>query len=255
VKTPSGLSSPVNGIIRAMNLLLLHPDDRLDTGLWRINDRRARHIRAVLGLAPGDTLRAGLVGGAIGEATVTEDGDTGVTLSFIASGRPPPPLPVTLILALPRPKMLKRVLIDAASLGIKRIVLLNSWKVEKSYWQTPELHPDLLREKLLLGLEQAGDTMMPELLLKPRFKPFVEDELPALVAGSRALLAHPGDYPDMPLALTEPCTLAIGPEGGWTDYETGMLIECGFHCHRFGQRILRVETALPALIGRLMQLP
>src|SRR5690554_7099628 len=57
----------------------------------------------------------------------------------------------TLILALPRPKMLKRILIDATSLGVKRIILLNSWKVEKSYWQTPELHAKLLQEKLLLG--------------------------------------------------------------------------------------------------------
>ena len=79
--------------------------------------------------------------------------------------------------------------------------------------------------------------------------------MPALMAGSRALLAHPGDYPDMPVALSEAVTLAIGPEGGWTDYETGLLRSIGFQCHRFGQRILRVETALPALIGRLMQLP
>jgi 16S rRNA (uracil1498-N3)-methyltransferase len=255
VKTHPGLSSPVNGIIGAMNLLLLHPEDRTDQGLWHLDDRRARHIRTVLGLTPGATLRAGIANGPLGTATLMEDSGTGMTLSFIATGEAPPPLPLTLILALPRPKMLKRILIDAASLGIKRIVLLNSWKVEKSYWQTPELHADLLREKLLLGLEQAGDTRLPALLLRPRFKPFVEDELPALSAGSRALLAHPGDHPDMPLAVSEPCTLAIGPEGGWTDYETTMLIRSGFQCHRFGQRILRVETALPALIGRLMSLP
>jgi RsmE family RNA methyltransferase len=151
--------------------------------------------------------------------------------------------------------MLKRVLIDATSLGVKRIILLNSWKVEKSYWQTPELHAGLLQEKLLLGLEQAGDTLLPALELKPRFKPFVEDELPAVVGDSLALLAHPGDYPDMPVALSEPVTLAIGPEGGWTEYESDQLRDKGFACHRFGQRILRVETALPALIGRLMQLP
>lgn len=240
--------------MRAMNLLLLHPHDQHDSGLWQLHDRRARHVRDILGLTPGASLRAGLLDGPIGLATLEQDDGHTVTLSFQPTGMPPPVLPLTLILALPRPKMLKRMLVDAASLGIKRIVLLNSWKVEKSYWQTPELHAELLRDKLLLGLEQAGDTRMPELLLRPRFRPFVEDELPTLMAGSRAILAHPGGMP-MPMALNEAVTLAIGPEGGWTDFETQMLTAAGFALHGFGQRILRVETALPTLVGRLMQLP
>ena len=237
-----------------MNLLLLHPQDQHDNGLWQLHDRRARHVRDILGLTPGASLRAGLLDGPLGLATLEQDDGHTLTLSFRPVAAAPPALPLTLVLALPRPKMLKRVLVDAASLGIKRIVLLNSWKVDKSYWQTPELHAGLLREKLLLGLEQAGDTVLPELLLRPRFRPFVEDELPALAAGSRAILAHPGGDP-MPLALAEPVTLAIGPEGGWTDFETRLLANAGFTRHGFGQRILRVETALPALVGRLMPLP
>jgi len=215
-------------------------------------------VRHVLGLTPGATLKAGVLNGALGEATISEDqGDTW-ELRFQEQQPPPPPLPLTLIIALPRPKMLKRLLIDATSLGIKRIVLLNSWKVEKSYWKTPELHADLLREKMLLGLEQAGDTQLPELLLRPRFKPFIEDELPALAASSRALLAHPATTDmaptSMPMDLTEPVTLAVGPEGGWTDYEVSMLEARGFERHSLGQRILRVETALPTLVGRIMRL-
>lgn len=238
-----------------MNLLLLHPDDQLDSDLWHISGRRALHVRKILGLTSGSTLRAGLLNGPLGDARLLDDDGTTITLSFSAGRQPPSALPLTLILALPRPKMLKRILIDATSLGIKRIILLNSWKVEKSYWQTPELHADLLREKLLLGLEQAGDTVLPSLELKPRFKPFVEDELADVLAGSLALLAHPGDHPEMPAALDQPVTLAIGPEGGWTEYEAGLLRDKGFQCHQFGQRILRVETAVPALVGRLMQLP
>lgn len=238
-----------------MNLLLLHPDDHLDDDRWSIADRRARHIRDVLGLTTGARLRAGLLNDGIGEATLLDDDGKSITLSFRPTLAPPPSLPLTLILALPRPKMLKRILMDASSLGIKRIILLNSWKVEKSYWHTPELHAALLREKLILGLEQSGDTQLPELLLRDRFKPFVEDELSALTGGSLALLAHPGTHPSMPVNLQQAVTLAIGPEGGWTDYEAGQLIAAGFQCHAFGQRILRVETALPALVGRIMALP
>ena len=236
-----------------MNLLLLTPDDR-DGARWRVAGRRAEHIRRVLGLAVGDSLACGELNGDIGRATLLADDGDRLELEFSPQHAPPAPSPIILIVALPRPKMLKRMLIDATSLGIKRIVLLNSAKVEKSYWQTPNLKAALLEEKMLLGLEQARDTVLPELLLRPRFKPFVEDELDTLAGNGQRLLAHPGNYPPIPAGLDGPMTLAIGPEGGWTDYEVGMFEQRGFACHSFGERILRVETALPAMIGRLRHL-
>tara|TARA_Y100000588_G_scaffold106210_1_gene116161 strand:- start:92 stop:808 length:717 start_codon:yes stop_codon:yes gene_type:complete len=238
-----------------MNLLLLHPHQHLHGNLWRLDERQCRHVRDILGLAEGDTCRAGILDGSIGEAHIESFKNNEITISFKEISQPPPPLPLSLLLALPRPKMLKRILIDATSLGIKRIVLINSWKVDKSYWQTPNLKADLLREKMLLGLEQARDTRLPELILASRFKPFVEDDLDNWAGPGRRLLAHPGDYSPIPCDLSEPVTLAIGPEGGWTDYEVDMLQRQGFSCHSFGARILRVETALPALVGRLMRLP
>lgn len=243
------------GIIRAMNLLLLLDQYRQHDGLWRVSGSRARHIREVLACVPGDRLRAGLPQGRRGFATVEAVDGADVLVSFVPDAPPPPPLPLQLILALPRPKMLKRILVDATSLGIKRIVLLNSWKVDKSYWRTPNLRPAQLEEKLVLGLEQAGDTVLPEILLRERFRPFVEDELDAFAAGTRRLLAHPGDHPPLPVDLCEPVTLAVGPEGGWTPYEVEQFQQHGFACHSLGQRILRVETAVPALVGRLMRLP
>lgn len=238
-----------------MNLLLLHPEDQVDHQHWQISGRRAEHLRRVRGVMPGQQVLAGAVGGQIGTAELLADDGTTQHFHFRGDRPPPAPLPLTLILALPRPKMLKRILIDATSLGIKKIVLLNSFKVEKSFWQTPELKQALLSEKMILGLEQACDTVLPSLTLERRFRPFVEDRLPALSRHSLRLLAHPGDYPALPSAgLTQQVTLAIGPEGGWTDFEVELLREAGFECHSFGQRILRVETAVPAIIGRLMAL-
>ena len=238
-----------------MNLLLLHPQQHLHGDLWRLDDRQCCHVRDILGLTVGDACRAGIIDGAMGKAQIESIENSRIEVSFKVDSHPEAPLPLSLLLALPRPKMLKRILIDATSLGIKRIVLINSWKVDKSYWQTPNLKADLLREKMLLGLEQARDTTLPELVLAPRFKPFVEDDLDTWAGPGRRLLANPGDYPAMPCDLAEPVTLAIGPEGGWTDYEVEMLQRQGFACHSFGTRILRVETALPALVGRMMQLP
>ena len=136
-------------------------------------------------------------------------------------------------------------------MGVARLVLVNSFRVEKSFWQTPWLEPANIREQLLLGLEQACDTVLPEVILEKRFKPFVEDRLPGLSADSLKLVAHPGGFPECPRALSEPTTLAIGPEGGWIPYEVEMLRTAGFQPVQLGPRILRVETAVPALIARL----
>lgn len=244
-----------------MNLLLLTPEQYLAPKTagaerqWRIHGQRFVHIRDVLKLSLGDSLRAGELDGEVGRATIVSFTAESVVVTFGAEHPPTPALPLQLILALPRPKMLKRTLLDASSLGVKKIVLINSWKVDKSYWQTPNLKSSSLHEKLLLGLEQAQDTMLPEIILAPRFKPFMEDELDLFAGTSQRIIAHPGASSAMPSGLTESVTLAIGPEGGWTEYELSLFLQRGFNTHHFGKRILRVETAMPALIGRLMQLP
>ncbi len=94
--------------------------------------------------------------------------------------------------------MLRRVLQTVAAMGVPKVVLVNSYRVEKSFWQTPFLEPEAIREQLILGLEQARDTVLPEIVIEKRFKPFVEDRLPAMTAGTLGLIGHPGDYPAVP---------------------------------------------------------
>lgn len=235
-----------------MNLLLLHPEDLIGTDSAVIRGRRLQHLHEVHRAEAGQQLRAGLLGGAMGEALI-EQLDAHQALLRLNLNQPPPAkLPLTLVLALPRPKMLRRTLQTIAAMGVCKLVLVNSYRVEKSFWQTPWLQEPAIREQLLLGLEQACDTLLPEVVLEKRFKPFVQDRLPALAADSLKLVAHPGEYPECPRALGEqPLTLAVGPEGGWIPYEVGLLQEAGFAPVQLGPRILRVETAVPALIARL----
>ncbi len=164
---------------------------------------------------------------------------------------PPPKLPLTLILALPRPKVLNRVLRSVGALGVPRVILLNCFRVEKSYWSSPALHPGSLREQLILGLEQARDTVLPEVVVRPLFKPFVEDELPAVIKGTLPLVAHPTAASPCPREIGGAATLAVGPEGGFIPYEIDKLVSSGFMPVQIGGRILSVETAIPALISRL----
>ena len=234
-----------------MNLILLFDDDFVGLDRVRLSDRRYAHIRSVHQPGIGATLRVGRLNGDLGSACVLAIDELGIELETRLDQPPPPPLPLTLILALPRPKMLKRTLQTIATMGVKKLCLINSYRVDKSYWSSPLLGDGAIRDQLLLGLEQAGDTRLPDVSLHKRFKPFVEDELPALTPGTRALVAHPYQAAECPMPAMTPTTLAIGPEGGFIAYEIDKLREAGLQAVHVGQRILRVETAVPVLLARL----
>ncbi|WP_394561350.1 16S rRNA (uracil(1498)-N(3))-methyltransferase [Aquipseudomonas alcaligenes] len=234
-----------------MNLLLLEEADFVAPDRAVLQGRRLKHLHEVHRAEAGDQLRVGRLDGLMGRGTLLALDASHAELQVELDQAPPAKLPLTLLLALPRPKMLKRVLQTVAAMGVPRLVLLNSYRVEKSFWQTPFLEPDAIREQLILGLEQARDTVLPEVTIEKRFKPFVEDRLPAIAADTLGLVGHPGDYPACPRALSEPVTLAIGPEGGWIAYEVEKLGEAGLAPVQLGERILRVETAVTALLARL----
>lgn len=234
-----------------MNLLLLTEDDLISNNQAIIKDRRLHHIQLIRQSKVGDTLEVGVVNGKKGMAKIVELTNDKAILELELNKNAPPKLPVTLILALPRPKMLRRVLQNVTTMGVSKLILINSYKVEKSFWQTPLLSTAAINQQLLLGLEQAKDTVLPEIKLIKRFKPFVEDQLPALTLHSTNLIAHLGNYPPCPNLLTNHTTLAVGPEGGWIDYEVAKLQEVGFQPVQLGQRVLRVETAVIALLTKL----
>jgi RsmE family RNA methyltransferase len=239
-----------------MNVILFTPADLIEHDSIKltttISDRRAEQIIKIHGSKIGDSVRIGELNGMMGHGIITALDKSSVTIKIIELNiLPPAKLPLTVLLALPRPKVIRRVLRSLTELGVSRIVLIHAYKVEKSYWQSPLFTEEKLHNYLLSGLMQCRDTVLPELIIRNRFKPFVEDELPALSANTEKIVAHPGDYPSCPVALNRPCTLAIGPEGGFIPYEIEKLQEAGFGCMSLGDRILRVETAVSHIIGRL----
>ena len=247
---------PPGAIIRCVNLILLAGEDLLPDGTARLQGRRARHIAEVHRAVPGDELMVGRIGGRMGRGHVVRASSDEVVLEVRLDQDPPAPPGIDLALAMPRPKVLRRLLRAVASLGVKRLVLLNSYRVEKSYFDSPLLAADAVREELLLGLEQARDTILPDVQVRQRFKPFVEDELGALWgAKTSKLLAHPTAPATLDRCRTggegEPAVIAIGPEGGWIPYEVQMLEDRGFEGFSLGPRILRVDTAVPFVLGEL----
>jgi len=234
-----------------MNLVLLEHSDFIDTDRVRLQGRRLTHVLQVHRAAKGDTLRVGLVDGKIGQGVIDQIDATRMEMVVSLNADPPAPLPVRLILALPRPKVLNRTIAAAASMGIREIDLINAWRVEKAYWESPRLSDENLRLQSILGLEQAADTILPAIRLHRLFTPFVREELPKQIGGQVALLANPGAEAEAPRRIRERAVLAIGPEGGFIDREVETFRDVGFTEVSLGSRILRVETALAFLIGRL----
>jgi RsmE family RNA methyltransferase len=233
-----------------MNTLILENEDFLNENTVKISGRRAKHILEIKKLSIGSTLNAGLINGKLGTAIIKNIDSMNVILEVSLKNKSPAPLPLSLVIALPRPKVLKKILQIAASLGIKKIYLINSWKVEKSYWQTHQLSDENIYKQLLLGLEQSCETVVPEVIIKKQFKPFLEDEIGSVVKNSIALMAHPSEKIFDPEGEKKNIVLAIGPEGGFTEYEFKKFIEVGFKQISLGTRIQRVETVIPLLVGK-----
>lgn len=236
-----------------MNVILFPPEEATTPDEFYIRDaRRLRHLRDVYRAQPQDSFSVGLLGGRLGKATLQSLDTDHARLTVDALDTPPPPaLPVHLVLALPRPRMLARSLEHITALGVKQITLLHTRRVEKSYWQSPELDSDKIHQHLLLGLEQAKDTVLPKVTLRKGFRPFVEDELPGLLDNRRGLLAHPGMPDACPRGIEDDTLLLIGPEGGFIEWEVERMVAAGCKGIHLGPRILRVETAVTALLARL----
>ena len=233
-----------------MNLIILD-EKSIHEDKVEITGRKLDHILSYIKPAVGDTLRTGVLNGLMGEGVVIDAGDKRLVLDLAMRDHPPAPLPLRLILAMPRPKVLNRVLQHVTSMGIKEIYIIKTWRGEKSYWGSPVIDPENLRSQMMLGLEQGKDTVMPVIQIRKRFKPFVEDELPSIIKDGLALVSHPEAESACPHRVDLPVTLALGPEGGFIPYEIDALQDIGFKAVSLGARILRVETALPFLIGRL----
>lgn len=233
-----------------MNIVLLDPR-QTESDIWSITAKRQlEHLKTYVDVKVGDTLKVGIKNAKRYLTEVIEVSDTAIRIKPISEETVSAKLPVTLIVAMPRPKVLRRLIQDSVTLGVEKIILLHSYRVDKSYWQTPFLQQ--LDQYVTLGLEQAGDTVAPEIEIYKRFKPFIEDVLPSLIQPDvPAYVAHPYADEKMPFAIDHACTVIIGPEGGFIPYEIDLLIKNGCQAFNLGNRIIRTETVISYVLGRL----
>lgn len=255
-----------------MNLLLLDPAEVDADGRAVLTERRAEHLLRVLGVEPGQAVRAGLVDGPVGTAEILETTKRRVSLRFAVAdvsgdGEQTAAAPdgeVDLVVGLPRPQVLHRVLQTCSSMSVRRLDLVNAWRVEKSFFQSPSLSDEKIRYQLLLGAEQGRSTRLPQVHRQKLLLPFLrsvhaEDTSREPVEGAPLrLIAHPDAEVDLEEAFRQAAPssdvavqIAIGPEGGWIDRELESFAEAGFRPVRLGSWILRVEVAVAVALGQL----
>jgi len=252
-----------------MNRIIFEQSEMAPDGTATFGGARAEHVLAVLHGVVGQTLKTGVVNGPVGTsiiehierlppdpATNLPQGRITVRCTHETQALPPW---IDIILAPPRPRAFKRLLPQLASLGVRRIVLVGAEKVEKAFWGAQVLRPELHRPLFMDGLMQAGVTSMPAISIEKSFSRYVASgrlatDFPTPVR----IVAHP-DAASSHLAVSPDGghlpVLAVGPEGGWTDEEIHTLESLSFRRLSLGPRILRTDTALVALLARLMPLP
>jgi len=243
-----------------MNIILFEKKELSPENRLLLTDHRAKHIVKVLQSEPGDTIRIGEINGDIGQGkvdTIARKYPFRVELAVTLSHSPASSQGIDLLLALPRPIMLKRILSQVTALGVDRIFLINAKRVEKSFWDAGILKEEEYRPHLIHGLEQAVDTRLPQITMHRYFQQFAEDVLPSIrnEYGSM-IIAHPGAENSLSHCFKNTngrVLFAIGPEGGWVDFEIETLLAAGLQDFNIGPRILKVDTAVVSIHGRIRQ--
>ena len=234
-----------------MNIILLEQADWLSHDQVALNDRRYIHLRDILKTDIGAMVKVGMLNGDVGTGEVTSIDNHGARLRVTLDQAPPPRHPSDIVLSLPRPKMLRRVLRTVAEMGVNTLHLVNSARVEKSYWQSPLLEPERIDAALRAGLERSADTRLPSVHLHPLFRPFVEDQLPDLMRNRGCWIAHPGAAHSL-ADQTSGGIVMLGPEGGFVPFEVELAQAQGARPVHIGARILSVDTAVTAALSQTM---
>lgn len=253
-----------------MNIILLQPEElsKITNKRVTLDDYRAEHIVKVLRSEEGESLRVGVVDGCKGSAVirrVKKRFPFSVELDVcLENGYQEKRAQIDLVLALPRPIMLRRILSQVTALGVDHIYLINANRVEKSFWQANLLEEKEYLPHIITGLEQAVATRLPKVSFYKRFRPFVEDLLPTVKESYEHLIvADPaGDQPlqdaivysKKEMEASSRVLLCIGPEGGWVDFELEKFKIQGFSICTIGERILKVDTAVVALHSKVSTL-
>jgi len=229
-----------------MNLILLENEMVMEGGARALlHPAQVRHAREVLHVTLGSTLKIGLIDGPRGIGTVTMLHAEMIELSCSWEASIPSRPLCSLLLAMPRPKVMRRLWAQLAALGVDRIWVSAASRVERNYFASHAVEEETYRPLLLEGLQQAACTRLPVVEIIRHFPTALAH---AVEHCPTRIMLHPYHPHQARPSAMENCCLAIGPEGGWTSDETALLMQSQFLPTSLGPRILRTDTACIAAL-------
>jgi 16S rRNA (uracil1498-N3)-methyltransferase len=241
-----------------MNLILLFPNDFISETAVRLTGDRAKHILEIHRASIGKILKVGVAGGGLGRGTITETVRDSVTLSVILEPALPEIPLISLIVALPRPQTLKKILEIVGAVGVKQIFFVGAERVQKSFFSSTLLKDESWKRHLYLGMEQGSTTYLPEIEFFADLGLFFKEGISKIGNSPEILkyIAHPGVSETLwntPLAASPSAhsLFAVGPEGGWIEPEVERFRDLGFQPLSLGKTIHRVENAVATLLAQI----
>ncbi len=228
----------------------LYLDADMQVGLHVvIGAEQARYLKQVMRLQAGDKITVFNGKGGEYQAELTHVGkDIAECMlhTFVDVNRELP-CKVHIIQAANRSEKIETVLQKATEMGAASFQILNS---ERATFKIPgnKLNQRLERwQKIIIeAAEQSERTALPQVSWL--------DKLAKIDCKGASYILHPRDaklWLEVRSTMMggSDVTFAVGPEGGWTDHELEALQQKGFSALTFGPRIMRTETAAPALLA------
>ena len=218
----------------------------------RLSAEETAHALRVMRLEPGERLTLLNGQGGRAAAVLLDDGPTRKIREAAcrvesAELVPQPKFAIILYVAPPRNKNMDTVLKSATELGVAKIVpVICRYAVSRPDASAVESWS----QTLVTAMKQSGNPWLPELDAPQAFSEALANSHDDGFFGA---VPRPGDLQasDFPYA-PDRLSLWVGPEGGFSPEEEQALRDKGLMPLTIGPWILRVETAVTALIGSLL---
>lgn len=237
-----------------MNLLIVLPEERLSPSSYSITGKRAAAVYKLHQLKAGIKIKAAELNGKIGNAEVINSSLKEILIEGTFDTAPTPLLPLKMVIGISRPQTIKKIVQYCAMLGVGALHLIGSELGQKSYRSSKALQEENLLELGILGLEQSGNSLLPEVVLHNDCYDYFRttnnsSSADLWIAHTRAernlqqlISAH---------SLANPQVFAIGPEAGWSENEVELFCKRGYKSVSLGPFQLRVEVALVYAVALL----
>jgi 16S rRNA (uracil1498-N3)-methyltransferase len=225
----------------------------------------AHHVRRVLRLRTGESveLRDGRGNGWSGVIEGMKGPRVNVVVGERQTVERESPLTLTLALAFSRSDRMELALRQATEMGVHRFAAFPS---DRSDYRLPEAQLEKRKERwgkiAREALCQCGRTLLPEICIFKDTAGFIAHctAQGTSEGGDLRIVAREEAQRQSLASLSEACPVCrrvlvlVGPEGGWSKSEGERFMEAGFHAVHLGPRVLRLETAVVAVLAAVQLL-